>query len=53
VDGCPSRFYVPGSSNPLERVSAVLGPALADKRFECAVDLSCGRIQGPDTLATP
>ena len=53
VDGCPSQFYVPGSSDPLARVSAVLGPALADKRFECAVNLSCGRIQGPDTLATP
>jgi hypothetical protein len=52
-DGCPSRFYVPGIGNPLERVSAVLGPALSDKRFECAVDLSCGLIQGPDTLATP
>jgi hypothetical protein len=50
VDGCPSRFYVPGSSDPLERVSAVLGPALTGKRFECAVNLSCGRIQGPDTL---
>lgn len=52
-DGCVSRFYVPSGSDPLTRVLAVLGPALADKRFECAQDLSCGQIQGPDTLATP
>jgi hypothetical protein len=51
-DGCPSRFYVSGGGNPLMRVTAVLQPALTGVRFECATDLSCGRIQGPDTLAT-
>jgi len=52
-NGCVKRFYVPIGVDPLARVTAVLGPALSDKRFACAQDLSCGQIQGPDTLATP
>ena len=52
-DGCATRFYVPGRSRGLARVIAVLDPALSGMRFECALELGCGSIQGPDTLATP
>jgi hypothetical protein len=53
ANGCPTRFYVPVAEHSLTLLSADLVPVLAGLRLECASELGCSRIQGPDTLATP
>lgn len=52
-DGRATRFYVLLGGQAIQRsVAQVVGPPLERMRFDCAMQLECGQVEGPSTLAT-
>jgi hypothetical protein len=45
-NGCPRRAFVPSASGDVAAIQAALGSV----RWECALELSCAGVAGPNTL---